>query len=137
MPQAEQAPNLNIPASQNTVEVWIIDTTAHVSVGTAAFMEPHIAGHDKLNAVCYAFLIKHNNPNAKSKYDTMLFDLGVRTDVENSPKVIAERIRTQVKVSVEKGVVDILREQGENPDEVGAIIWSHYHWVSRNQLLVN
>ena len=129
MPPAETPPDLNIPSSSNTVEVYIIDTTAHVGITTTAFVEPAIPGHERLSAACYAFLISHNNPDSPSKYDTMLFDLGVRKDVENSPKSIVERIKNNVEVTVEKDVLHILDEHGTNANNVGAIIWSHYHWV--------
>ena len=132
MAQPKAAPDLKIPSSQHTVTVSIIDTTGHVALPPKYLMEPPIPGHEELSAVCYAFLIKHENKEAKSKYDTMIFDLGVIKDFENaSPKVISESLKSRgVKVSVEKDVHQILKENGEDPDKAGAIIWSHWHWVS-------
>jgi hypothetical protein len=120
---AESPPDLKIPSSDNTVEVFVIDTTAHVSIPAALFMKPPMAGHEMLQAACYAFLVKHNNPAAESKYDTLVFDLGVRKDIENAPKAIQERITGPVSVKIESDVLNILKDNGEDPKEVGAIIW--------------
>ena len=130
MVQAKAAPDLNIPPSEHTVTVSIIDTTGHVEVDCKYFMTPVIKGLEKLRACCYSFLIKHNNPNAKSKYDTMVFDLGIRKDFKNSPKAIIDSVTTRgLGVKVEKDVVQLLNEYGEDPSQVGGIIWSHWHWV--------
>lgn len=88
-------------------------------------------GMELLAAPCYSFLIKHENRDAKSKYDTMLFDLGMRKDTENSPKAILEMVKTPgFSFNIEKDIIDILKDNGEDPDEVGGIIWSHWHVVS-------
>ena len=133
-------------------------------------------GLEFLTAPCYSFLIKHENQDAKSKYDTMLFDLGVRKDLENSPKAIQDmaaspgtygksvtvlllstlqaatassvmclrpclRVRENtanssalinvgVVIDIEKEVIDVLKDNGEDPGAVGGIIWSHWHFVS-------
>ena len=130
MATALPAPDLHIPHSGHTVTVSIIDTTSHVHIPTSRFVEPPIAGHDRLVAACYGFLIKHDNGDAKSKYDSLLFDLGVRKDFGNSPKSIIESTKGVATVKVEKNVHDILTEHGEDPNKVGGIIWSHWHWVS-------
>ena len=83
MANAQSPPDLNIPESKNTVTVSIIDTTAMVTVPSSMFMEPVIRGAEFLKACCYSFKIEHNNPDVKTKYDTMIFDLGVRKDFEN------------------------------------------------------
>jgi hypothetical protein len=38
-----------------------------------------------------------------------------------------------ILVDVDKNVYDILKDAGDDPAEVGGIIWSHYHLVSRNR----
>lgn len=86
-------------------------------------------GHEKLQACCYSFLIKHNSPDGTDKYDHLLFDLGIRKDFENSPKAIVDRVKHGgFDVKVEKNVADILQSNGDDPKKVGGIIWSHYHW---------
>lgn len=101
-----------------------------VTVPSAMFFEPQIKGAEMLTACCYSFLIKHNSPDAESKYDTLVFDLGVRKDLENSPKVIVNQIKEfGMNIPVEKNVIDVLKDGGEDPAKVGGIIWSHWHLV--------
>ena len=132
MPKAEPPPDLNIPASQHTVDVSIIDTTSHVgNIPVAAFMSPAIPGYNLIQAPCYSFLIKHKNPAKQSKYDQLLFDLGVRKDWKNGPKPVVDRaVNGGFDIRVDKDVAEILRENGDDPKKVGGIIWSHFHWVS-------
>lgn len=130
MVQAQPPPDLRIPPSEHTVEVSIIDTTSFVgNIPVAAFMQPQIPGYDTVQACCYSFVIKHDNPDAPSRYDRLVFDLGVRKDWENSPATVVDQAKTLgFVVKVEKNVVDILRENGDDPEKFGGIIWSHYHW---------
>ena len=104
---------------------------ATVTVPASMFMEPTIKGAEFLKACCYSFLIKHDNPDAKTKHDTMVFDLGVRKDFENSPKAVVDQVTgAGMTIPVEKNVIDILKDNGEDPAKVGGIIWSHWHLVS-------
>ncbi|KAK6398241.1 hypothetical protein LTR65_003321 [Meristemomyces frigidus] len=122
MPEAQPPPELNIPHSQHTVDVSIIDTTGYVSnLPIEAFMKPSIPGYDLMEDVpCYSFLVEHNNPEAKSKYDHLLFDLGVRKDWENGPKAVVDQVKGGgFKVEVEKNVVDILRDNEDDPQNAG------------------
>ncbi|CAJ2508489.1 Uu.00g135150.m01.CDS01 [Anthostomella pinea] len=130
MPQPAPPPELNIPASKHTVDVSIIDTTGFVgNMPVHLFMNPVLPGYDKIKAVCYAFSIKHSNPEQPSKYDHLLFDLGLRKDVENAPKSIVDGAKQGGwDLKVEKNVADILQENGDGPAKVGGIIWSHYHF---------
>ena len=131
MAPAKSPPDLHIPQSKHTVTVSVIDTTAHVALPASIMMEPSVPGYDTLAACCYAFLIKHENPDAKGKYDTMLFDLGVRKDFENAPKGVVDMMSSPgTKLEIEKNVIDILKDNGEDPTRVGGIIWSHWHFVS-------
>lgn len=61
--------------------------------------------------------------------NTTLFDLGVRRDWENSPEAFVTGIKESgCHISVEKDVATILRENGQDLGEVGAIVWSHWHF---------
>ena len=132
MSKAQNPPALNIPPSKHTVDVSIIDTTCYVgNIPAKAFMDPVMPGLECLSAPCYSMLIKHNNPEAKSKYDTLLWDLGVRKDWEKGPTSLVKRIKDgNFTVIAKKDVAQILKENGEDLNNVGGIIWSHYHWVS-------
>lgn len=131
MPEAQPPPELNIPDSQHTVDVSIIDTTGYVSnIPVEGFIKPPVPGYKFIDAPCYSFLVKHNNPEAKSKYDHLIFDLGINKDWKNGPKATADRLQaSDYNIQVEKNVIDILRDNGDDPQKVGAVVWSHYHFV--------
>lgn len=130
MATAQQPPDLNIPHSDATVEVSIIDTTSHLALPSLMLMEPELPGFNTLEACCYGFLIKRRstNPQTQSKYDTLVFDLGIRKDWENSPTSIVEQMTPfKSNLHIEKDVATILRENDQDLKEVGGIIWSHWH----------
>jgi glyoxylase-like metal-dependent hydrolase (beta-lactamase superfamily II) len=129
MAAAQNPPPLNIPNSPKTVKVSIIETTSHMrNFPMWTFVEPLMAGHHEMEGGSYAFLVEH----AKSghKYDTLVFDLGVRLDWEkNSPPKFVEAIKKGFHhIKVEKDTSTILLENGVNLNDVGAIIWSHWHF---------
>ncbi|EMC94885.1 hypothetical protein BAUCODRAFT_565746 [Baudoinia panamericana UAMH 10762] len=130
MPPTTRIPSLDIPHSSHTVQVSIIDTTTRVSgIPAAAFTNPSIPGYDVVkDGISYSFLIKHKGSAGQSKHDTLLFDLGTRKDIWNSPKTVIDQAAAfGFQMTVEKNVFDILQDCGSDPAEVGAIIWSHYH----------
>lgn len=138
MAASKPIPDLNIPASQHTVSVSIIDTSLRISgLPMAAFMQPDMPGLSTIEGgVSYSFLIKHNQQSSSGKLDTILFDLGARKDIWNSPKAIVEQgTSAGIQMEIKKNVYDILKEAGDDPDKIGAIIWSHFHSVSRKQWL--
>jgi glyoxylase-like metal-dependent hydrolase (beta-lactamase superfamily II) len=121
-------PELNIPSSEVTVKVSIIDTTSHMSkFPMFAFVDPLMPGHTEMKCGDFAFLIEH--PKSGNKNDTLLFDLGVRKDWENLPAPFVEGVRKGgCVIEVQKDVATILRENGRDLSEVGGIIWSHWHF---------
>jgi len=95
--------------------------------------------------------IEHKSSGIRNKYDKLIWDLGIRIDVsrfsscqmrplltsddlkwENSPKMHVDQIKSlpNLKVRVEKDVATILAENGERLEDIGGIIWSHWHFVS-------
>lgn len=129
MAAARRTPPVDIPPSITTVEISIIDTTSFMSGFPAkTFVEPLVPGFDTMNTGSYAFLIKHDVPG--TKYHTVVFDLGVRKDWEDSPPDFVAGIRASggSDIQVERDVATILLENGQSLEEVGAIIWSHWHF---------
>lgn len=93
------------------------------------FFEPQVPGYDTLNACVYSFLIKHHSSGSPSKYDTLIFDLGIRKDWENGAASVVEMVKPHASsLVIEKDVATILRENGQSLEEVGGIIWSHAHF---------
>ena len=120
MATAQQPPDLNIPHSDATVEVSIIDTTGHISLPSSLFVQPQL--FEYITAPVYSFLIKHRD-------DTLIFDLGISKDWENGPTSIVERVKPYAdKLRIDKDVATILRENGQALEDISAIIWSHAHF---------
>ncbi|TLD07941.1 hypothetical protein E2P81_ATG10565 [Venturia nashicola] len=128
MAASQPPPDLNIPHSSSTVEISIIDTTSYLTLPSSLFMQPELPNFNTLTAPCYSFLIKHHSPAKPNKHDTLIFDLGVREDFENSPTSIVEQFAPfKDGIRIEKDVATILRENNQPLSEIGAIIWSHWH----------
>ncbi|KAF2815700.1 putative N-acyl homoserine lactonase AttM [Mytilinidion resinicola] len=117
-------PPLNMPPSNHTVKVSIIDSTTIANMPMAIMVKPPVlAGFSHVNCPSYSFLLEH--PSGR----TLLFDLGVRKDWENEAPVVVKQIRdAKVGMEIEKDVYDMLADSGRDPDAVEAIFWSHYHW---------
>ncbi|KAM5349467.1 hypothetical protein ACJ41O_005972 [Fusarium nematophilum] len=113
-----------LPASDNTVDVSIIDSTSNITAPSGRFMEPALPGLETMVVPAFAFLI-HN-----TKMDrTVLFDLGVRKDWQNLPAPVVARLKAAgFAVETVKGVREILEEHGEDASAIEAIIWSHGHF---------
>jgi glyoxylase-like metal-dependent hydrolase (beta-lactamase superfamily II) len=119
-----QPPDLKIPPSSAAAKVQIIDTTSHIAgLDTTAFFTPVIPGYTEINCPAYSFLVTH--PSGRR----VLFDLGVRKDVENlAPRIIGRMKAGNWQVNVQKDVREQLEEHGINGKDIEAIIWSHWHW---------
>ncbi len=119
-PTAKTPPPLNIPDSKSIVNVHIINSTSRIKdIPFSVFTTPPYHGLDDLDCPAFSFLIEHASSGRK-----LLFDLGVRKDWENSPAMIVKRIKDGGwKVTVEKGVAEILQEGGVAPKDIEAIIW--------------
>ncbi|KAF2500167.1 Metallo-hydrolase/oxidoreductase, partial [Lophium mytilinum] len=87
------------------------------------FLTPVFKGKEWISAPSYSTLIEH--PSGRK----LLFDLSVRKDWENlSPAITAMNEQIGTKIEAEKGVSDVLSENGINPSEIESVIWSHWHW---------
>jgi hypothetical protein len=118
---ATSPPRLNIPDSQVSVTVRIIDTGSRASVAAATFLNPVVLGHEILaNAPAYPFLVEH-----ESGYK-VIFDLGIRKDWQNyAPGLLKLFNSAGITIEAEKDVVDLLAEGGVRKEEINAVIWRH------------
>lgn len=119
-----QPPDLKIPASSQTVQVRIINTTSRIQgIPTDRFFIPEVKGFPSLDCPAYSFLIEHSSGRR------LLFDLGISKDWQNYAPKISNMIKNLGwKVTVEKDVREILEENGVSTKGIEAIIWSHWHW---------
>ncbi|OAP57923.1 hypothetical protein AYL99_08661 [Fonsecaea erecta] len=118
------ADELHIPASDATVRVCMVDTTAIMRVNAKSFIEPVQPGHEFINIYVAAFLVEHGASGKK-----VMFDLGVRKDYWNLPAVLQKRLGFVIPdLRVDKDATEVLEESGVTLDEISSVIWSHYHW---------
>ncbi|QIW95226.1 hypothetical protein AMS68_000744 [Peltaster fructicola] len=116
-------PNLNIPQSDTSVKVSVIDSTTRLKLPMTTFLQPDYVGHEYLLGPAFSFLIEH--PSRKP----IVFDLGVRYDWQKLPMFPKWR-KAGWGILVERDVANILKDNGVDVDggAIDAIIWSHHHW---------
>nr|POE77602.1 cytochrome p450 monooxygenase mpade [Quercus suber] len=120
----EMSVPLNVPASDTTVVLHAINTTASILSPSICFVKPAMKGQEYLNMPTYCFLIQN-----KAQDKTILFDAGARKDWWNLSPVNTALINSKVPgIRIDKDVVDILAEGGIQPEHVSSILWSHWHW---------
>ncbi|KAF2012448.1 Metallo-hydrolase/oxidoreductase [Aaosphaeria arxii CBS 175.79] len=117
-------PKLNIPSGSIEVGVKLINPVNFGPAIIERFMAPPVPGLSQFKtSPSFSFLIEH--PSGRK----LVWDLGIRKDHQNYSKKIADYIpTTKYDIQVDKNVVDILQEQGISPEEIEAVIWSHWHW---------
>ncbi|KAK5249314.1 hypothetical protein LTS03_002339 [Exophiala xenobiotica] len=119
-------PILDLPISEQTVRVRMIDPGAVMTVKAESFIKPVHKGHELLNLTCVAFLIEHD-PSGKK----VMFDLGVRKDYWNLAPVIQKRLGAAIpslRVDGDKTPEVLLQKNGISLESIASVIWSHYHW---------
>ncbi|KAI4233879.1 MAG: hypothetical protein LQ352_008214 [Teloschistes flavicans] len=117
-------PSLNLPKSDATVEVSIINTTTDIVVPAWAFVQPILKGHETMNMPTFAFLIK-NVKLGKS----IMFDLGCRKDWWNFAPAAYNSIQNGIPgLNIPKNINEILEEGKEDVGKIDGIVWSHWHW---------
>ncbi|EHA26130.1 hypothetical protein ASPNIDRAFT_36440 [Aspergillus niger ATCC 1015] len=117
---------LDLPQSENTVEVFLIDSQARLDFPAQQFMQPYIKGYDRMKVPSYSFLITH--PSGQR----VLFDLSIRSDFHNLAPEFAERCTNTKdsgwKIHAPYSVSEVLVKNGVPLEEINAIIWSHFHF---------
>ncbi|KAJ6780906.1 hypothetical protein PWT90_03981 [Aphanocladium album] len=122
----QPAPKVALPPSANTVLVRAVDTESKMVCNADAFVQPTIAGHEKLNFTTMCFLIEHQS---RSGTEHVLFDCGMRKDFWNCTPVVQSTIGSFVPgIEVARGVDEILTDKGFDLSNLKAMVWSHWHW---------
>lgn len=115
---------LNVPKSDSTCEVSIINTTTEITAPPSYLVEPDIPGHEWMNLPTYAFHIVHIPTKTQ-----LVFDLGARKDWYNSVPHIVDLISGHVPgLRVTKDTHDILADGGVDINQVSGVILSHWHF---------
>ncbi|KAF2093539.1 hypothetical protein NA57DRAFT_47988 [Rhizodiscina lignyota] len=119
-----EEPYFHVPAGE-VAGVKIIDNTTRISKLASSFtLKPPVEGFDYfMNSPSWTFLIE--SPSGKKA----LFDLGVPKDwADMSPLITGMIKQYDWDINVEKDMADVLKEHGVLLDDIGSIIWSHFHW---------
>ena len=115
---------LQIPKSDSTCEISVVDTTTKFVVPAAAFVKPVAKGHETMNMPSYAFLIRH-----KESAKTFVFDLGCRKDWWNSSPAVKSMIKNGLTaIDIAKSVNEVLIDGGVDDSKLDGIILSHRHF---------
>lgn len=115
-------PEFHIPASPNTVNIRIIDSTTRIGKLALEFlMEPPMNGMQYMPIIpSWSFLIEHGSGKK------LLFDMGVPKDWRKMAPVVAKSLESHGwDINVDKEVVDILSGHGLAADEISGIIWRY------------
>ncbi|KAH7929093.1 Metallo-hydrolase/oxidoreductase [Leucogyrophana mollusca] len=71
-----------------------------------------------------AFSLRHSKSGSQ-----VVFDLGIRRDIEGYPPAVHDRIdRFQFEPSVKQSVSESLDKGGISPEDVDIVVLSHLHW---------
>ena len=116
--------NLDIPHSDCTVDVSILNTTSSIrNIPVPVFLQPSYEGFNQTDIPVYSFLISHPPSGRK-----VLFDLGIRKDWEDLAPSVMERIKEiGMTIDVEENITDILRAGGVDPKDINSVIWRQGH----------
>ncbi|KAF7323960.1 Metallo-beta-lactamase superfamily protein [Mycena kentingensis (nom. inval.)] len=119
--------DLNIPVSSSTVSVKVFDTAkpgAHLSMSipAAAFFEPILPSHEHVSMPILAFLVEH-----KATGNRIMFDLGIRSDIENANPHTAVLMQKLIS-RPDKDVIDQMEAIGVERESIKTVIWSHTHF---------
>lgn len=105
---------MDFPASQHTVRVRLINTTAVMTIKAELFIRPVQKGQESLNVTSAAFLIEHEASNRK-----IMFDLGVRKDYWNLSPAVQKRLGTVItSLKVDTDTPTILQDNGIGLDSI-------------------
>ena len=116
-----------VPKSTETVKVSIIDSTTRLfNISTEILFQPPIPGYELLEGPSFSFLIEHKSG---MKY---IFDLAVRKDWSNFAPALVKTLKDYAfEITVEKGVREVLEEDGIEGKDINGIIWRYHSPVSR------
>lgn len=118
------APKVTLPASDNIVLVRAIDTESSMVCNADAFVQPTIAGHEKLNFTTMCFLIEHEAESGGTEY--ILFDCGLRKDFWNATPDTQRMIGSLLTgMDVSRGLDEILVDQGFNLSDLSVCLPLH------------
>ncbi len=108
--------------SSATVKVHAL-SAGHFSLPEEQFVSPSSPGaRHAVPSLC--FLIQHACP-VTGRTTRIVFDLGLRRDVERYPAPIQKHLTTREPYTTDPDVVKSLKAGGLTPDDVDYVVYSH------------
>lgn len=124
-------PEFHIPASPNTVNVRIIDSTTRIGKLALEFlMVPPMNGMQYMPTIpSWSFLIEHESGKQ------LIFDLGIPKGWRKMAPVVVKSLESHGwDIDVDKEVIDILSDHGLAADEISGVIWRYVDDAYSRQL---
>src|ERR1700710_997509 len=112
-------------SDQNYVTVHAL-SAGFLTLPEHLFVQPSTEGH-RNTVPSLSFLIQHQNPSS-GKLTRIVFDLGLRRELENYPKPLQKHLITRRPITTNPDVTESLELGGLSPKEVDFVILSHVHW---------
>ncbi|KAK0702223.1 beta-lactamase-like protein [Lasiosphaeris hirsuta] len=101
-------------------------SAGHFSLPEEQFVRPASPGARKtVPSLC--FLLQHICA-ASGDTTRIVFDLGLRRDVNRYSEPIQRHVTTRQPMSTDPDVVKSLKAGGLTPDDIDVVIYSHVHW---------
>ncbi|PWI73094.1 hypothetical protein PCL_10109 [Purpureocillium lilacinum] len=115
----------SVAETGGTVHVHAL-SAGHLTIPEEQFVSPCAEGARKtVPSLC--FLIQHTRPGT-NKTTRIVFDLGLRRDVDRYAAPIQRHIQTRQPMTTDPDVVKSLRKGGLSADDIDYVIYSHVHW---------
>lgn len=126
---------VDIPESQATVTVRIVDNGSRITGPMSFFMDPPLLDdlqrRRKVFAPAFVFLVEHEHKDESAagsgRTRRVVFDLGIRKDPAEYPPAVLAYHEAFEMVPGDKEVFDVLRHGGVDLDTVEAVIWRCVH----------
>lgn len=94
----------------------------HVDIPVAFFLEG-APETERLLVPALSFLLTHSKTGTK-----VVFDLGIRKNIETFPPRLQQRIKEFLPVHVKQDVAESLVQGGVEPDDIQYVLLSHLHF---------
>lgn len=114
--------SLSSSSDSTVVRVYAL-SAGHLTLPERNFVYP-CSETAKSTVPSLAFIIQHENASTK-KATNIVFDLGLRRDLERYSAPIRKHAATRTPISTDPDVVKSLAAGGLRPDDIDYVIYSH------------
>ncbi|KAJ4298911.1 hypothetical protein N0V90_004154 [Kalmusia sp. IMI 367209] len=113
------------PPDKASVSVHAL-SAGHFTLPEYQFVHP-VSKDARKTVPSLAFLIQHDDART-SKRTRIVFDLGLRRDVNSYAPAIQNHTKTRQPMTTDPDVVKSLAQGGLTPGDIDYVLYSHIHW---------